>query len=70
MELDGTFWGACACVVVVCMRVRGWRAHLFPGSCSKPMSCRQEIGRDVLGCVCLRRCVYAVYGMAGSPVSR
>ena len=48
MELDGSFLGSCDCVSV-CMLGRGWRAHLFPGSCSQPMSCRHGIGRDVFG---------------------
>ena len=46
MELDGTFRVVCV-RVIVCIRGRGWRAHLFPGSCSQPMSCSHGIGRDV-----------------------
>ena len=51
MELDGTFLG-CMCLCPCMYGGRGWRVHLFPGSCSQPMSCRHGIGRDVFG-VCV-----------------
>ena len=46
MELDGSFLGS-SDRVIVCMPGREWRAHLFPGSCSQPMSCRHGMGRVV-----------------------
>ena len=48
MEMDGSFFGSCDCVLV-CTRGRGWRAHLSPASGSQPMSCRLGIGRVVFG---------------------
>ena len=63
MEMPECFGGACACTVV-CMRGRGWRAHLSPRSCPQPMNRRGGIAREVLGVrVLVLLCVFEVgYG--------
>ena len=69
MELDGTFWGACVCVLVR-MGVGDSVLTYLQVVNRSPWVAAMELDGTFSGCVFSCSCMYAGSGMAGSPVCR